>query len=198
MTLFGQTTSWLEIVAFISGFASVWLTMHAHVANWPTGLVSVACFIFLFIDAKLYADAALQIAFIVLGIYGWWKWSLKQSQTNDHLRIARTTWQEVLVLLLLCIGATAAIAAWLASRSDSPLPIADSSILVFSLAATWWQARSRIESWFVWIGVDILSIPIYWSRDLKLTAVLYAIFLLVCFGGWYQWRKKLSLQAIAV
>ncbi|RYF41244.1 MAG: nicotinamide riboside transporter PnuC [Comamonadaceae bacterium] len=190
MTLWNQSTSLLEIAAFLSGLCSVWLTRRLHIGNWPAGIVSCVCFGVLFVEARLYADALLQIAFIVLGLYGWRSWALARSRTGE-VPVSRATGGEVALGLALAAAGTFA-AAWVLGRfTDSPVPLPDAAILVLSLIATWAQARSRIECWLVWIVVDVISIPLYWSRGLPLTAVLYVLFLLICLGGLASWRQRL-------
>ena len=86
---------------------------------------------------------------------------------------------------------TVLAASTLMAWTDSPAPWPDGSVLVLSLLATWAQARRRIESWVLWIVVDLISIPLYWSRSLPLTAILFAIFLVLCIAGLVSWSKRL-------
>lgn len=191
--LWGQSTSLVEIAGFFSGLVSVWLTRRLHIGNWPAGILSCLCFGVLFIGARLYADALLQIAFIALGLYGWWQWSRASAATGD-LPVSRATRTEVIVGVAVTAAGTFA-AAWVLSRfTDSPVPLPDAAILVMSLLATYAQARSRIESWWVWIAVDVISIPLYWHRGLPLTAALYVLFLLICIAGLAGWRRRLQMQ----
>jgi nicotinamide mononucleotide transporter len=190
-TIAGQATSPLEIVAFASGLASVWLARQMHIANWPAGIVSVLCFAVVFHDAKLYADALLQLIFVVLCVYGWWKW-WHAPQGGKAMPVTRTPLREGLPALVMAAVGIAVVAWLLDNRTDSPLPLPDASVLVISLLATWAQARGRIECWWAWIVVDLISIPMYWSRALPLTAMLYFLFLLICFGGLHSWHKRLK------
>jgi len=48
LSLWSQPVTGLEIIAFVTGLASVWLTYRMHVANWPLGMVSVGCYAWLF------------------------------------------------------------------------------------------------------------------------------------------------------
>lgn len=189
-TLAGQAVTWLEVVAFLTGLVSVWLTWRMHVASWPVGLVNVACFSVLFVQAKLYADALLQVAFFGLGVYGWLQWARAGRQPSG-LRPAHAPWREVVGMGAAGVAGTAA-AAWVLLRfTDSPAPWPDAAILAFSLVATWAQARRYVLSWPIWIAVDVVSIPLYWSRALPLTAVLYLLFLAICVAGWRHWLRLL-------
>lgn len=194
ISLFGQTVTALEIAAFVTGLLSVWLTYRMHVANWPVGLVNVCCFAVLFVDAKLYADALLQVAFFALGVYGWVQWG-RAKRAAHALRPTRATPVELAAVAATGAAGTALAAQVLIRFTDSPAPYPDGAILVFSLLATYLQARRRIESWWLWIGVDVVSIPLYWSRALPLTAVLYVVFLLICVAGLVRWNARLATAA---
>jgi nicotinamide mononucleotide transporter len=92
----------------------------------------------------------------------------------------------------LTAAAIAAIA-WLLSRhTDSPVPVADATVTGLSLAATYGQARKLVESWWIWIAVDVVSVPLYISRGLYPTAALYFVFGCLCVAGLRSWRRELS------
>ena len=49
--------------------------------------------------------------------------------------------------------------------------------------------RKRFENWWFWIAADVICIPLYVSRQLPLTAVLYAVFLAMCLVGVREWGR---------
>ena len=53
--------------------------------------------------------------------------------------------------------------------------------------------RRKLENWYLWIAVDILSVGIYLYKELYLTAGLYAVFLALAIGGLLAWRRELGL-----
>ena len=196
LRVLGQSISVLECVAFVTGVMSVWLTLRLDIRTWPAGLISVCCYALVFFGAKLYADAILQLAFFITGLYGWWQWAHAGSVNWKHRPVLRATERELLSgagVSALCI---VAIAQALERFTDSPAPLADASVFVLSLFATVLQALRRIEGWWVWIVVDLISIPLYWSRSLYLTALLYCVFLVLCVGGWNSWRSKLHAAEV--
>jgi nicotinamide mononucleotide transporter len=43
----------------------------------------------------------------------------------------------------------------------------------------------------VWFLVDVISVPLYLSRQLYPTALLYVVFGLLCVQGAMNWRRSL-------
>ena len=58
--------TWTEILGFVTGAASVLLAVRESAWNWPVGIANNIFFLILFWKAKLYADAVLQIVYIVI------------------------------------------------------------------------------------------------------------------------------------
>jgi nicotinamide mononucleotide transporter len=178
----------LEVVATLFGLLSVWYYVKEHVLSWPTGLLNVALSIALFWNGKLYADAALQVVYVVLQFYGWWQW-LHGGAQRQRLTITRTSPQLWYILSLCGAAGTGVIVAVLKQWSDSTTPWPDAAITSLSLVAQWMISKKKLENWFVWILVDLISIPLLIYKQLYLYAGLYAIFLVLCIVGLITWRK---------
>jgi nicotinamide mononucleotide transporter len=191
----GIATSWAELLGFVSGAACVWLVARQNIWTWPIGLVNNALFFILFITSKLYSDAALQIAFGILAVYGWYRW-LRPKLSLTPMPIRRTSAREWALLGACGVAGIAAATFWLSSSTDSPVPLWDSAVLVLSLLATYGQANKLLESWWLWIAVDVISIPLYISRSLYLTAILYAVFLALCVMGLRLWSRETAAQPV--
>ena len=187
-------SSLVEWIGAAAGLACVWLVARANIWNWPVSILNTTLYFVVFLRASLYADAALQVIFTALGLYGWWSWRFGGA-LGAELAIRRATRPEVFVAAGVSLAGTAASALVLAGATDSPVPIWDSSVLVLSLAATWAQARKILESWWVWILVDLISVPLYVARELYPTAVLYTLFLAICVVGLRRWTVLLREQA---
>ncbi len=189
----GVSVSWAEVMGDATGLLSVWWAAKEHVWNWPVGLVNSAMFLVLFTDARLFANATLQIAFILLGIYGWWSW-LRRDEGTDQLEvpIRRTNRAEWIGIIVAVVTAQIAVTTLLSLWADSPAPFWDSLVLVLSLAATFGQARKLIESWWIWIAVDMISVPLYLSQGLYPTAALYVVFGVLCVLGLRTWSAAIG------
>lgn len=196
-TLVGTPVSWAEILGDVTGGLCVWLVARQNIWNWPLGLANNLFWVVAFSSARLYADATLQVVFFALGCWGWWMW-LRPGPKRKGLAPRRTSRREWLGLGAATAAATAAVALWLAHATDSPAPLADASVLTLSLAATYGQACKLVESWWIWITVDVISVPLYVSRGLYPTAVLYVVFGLMCVQGLRSWSNELSPRGAAI
>ena len=179
---------WTEVIGFVTGGVCVWLIVRENMWNWPIGLANNIVFFVLFTQARLFADAGLQIVYLFLGIYGWWHW-LRGGEQRSELKVTHAPVRELLLL-----AAAVPVATWgvreVLVLANGSAPFLDALTTVISLAAQILTCRKRIESWPVWITVDIIYIPLYLSRGLPLIAVLYGVFLIMCLAGWRQWRAS--------
>lgn len=191
VTLAGMPISWGDLLGFVTGIVCVWLTARANVWNFPWGILNSAILGLVFLQQRLFADASLQIVFIVLSAWGWWQW-LQGKQATEGSPVRPTSGREQLVFL--AISTVLALCLWqglVAVRGAAP-PL-DALITAMSLCAQWQLNRRQVSSWWWWIAVDVISIPLYWSRGLPLIAALYLVFLFICLRGWWHWRT-LPLQ----
>lgn len=180
-----------EAWGFVSGVNCVWLVVREHLWNWPIGLANNIFFFVLFFQSRLFADMGLQVVFFGLGVYGWLNW-LFGGENRTVLKVSRTQRTEWLVLV-----AAIPLSTWglreVLIIVNGTAPFWDSLTTVLSLAAQYLLCRKRIENWFFWIAADIIYIPLYFSRQLPLTAVLYAVFLVLCLVGVLEWKRGMQM-----
>lgn len=178
-----------EAWGFATGGVCVWLVVREHLWNWPVGLANNVFFFFLFMQGRLFADMGLQAVYFVLGVYGWLNWMLGGTGRTP-LKVSRTTRTEWLVMAF-----TVPVCTWglreILLVVNGAAPFWDSLTTVLSLAAQYLLCRKRFENWFFWIAADLIYVPLYFSRQLPLTAVLYGIFLVMCLMGVREWRRSL-------
>lgn len=183
--------SWLEVAGDLTGLLCVWLTARQSLWCWPTGIVNAGLFFALFVEVRLYADAGLQVVFLVLSAYGWWRW-LHPGPDRAELPVTRLAAPAIAGLGVLTVAVSALMGALLSRYTDAALPFWDSTAVALSLTAQLLLARKNLESWVLWIAVDVLSVGIYVAKDLVLTAGLYAVFLVLAVGGLIAWRRSMD------
>ncbi|GAA3346273.1 nicotinamide riboside transporter PnuC [Amorphoplanes nipponensis] len=187
-TAFGAGTTRAEVLGFATGLVNVALLVRRHILNWPLGILNVLLLMLVFFSAGLYADAGLQIVYVVLGAYGWWAW-LYGGASRTPLTVRGTTRAEWLGLAVAGVLLTAGLWLFLDRLTGSTVPLADALTTALSLLATYGQTRKLVENWWLWIAADLIYIPLYAYKDLWLTAVLYLAFLLLCVLGLRAWRS---------
>ncbi len=181
----------LELVAAISGFACVYLTVKENIWCWPVGLLQVFLYIFIFYEARLYSDVILQIIFVILQFYGWYYW-LHGGSCRQEAPVTLLSRAWLIAAIFVATSGTGMLGYLMASRTDASFPYADAFITACSLTAQWLLSRRKLESWYFWIAVDLVAIYVYAAKNLHLTAVLYVFFLIMAFAGAYRWKQSLS------
>jgi nicotinamide mononucleotide transporter len=183
--------NWFELAAAVITLVSIWLATRENIWYYPTGVVALLLYTWTFFQAKLYAETLLQIICLVLMLYGWYEW-LYGGERHTELPVTRTPrWAWLAAVIAGVIGS--AITIWIQLRyTDNPAPYVDSSLLAWSLVAQWMTARKWIENWLLWIAVNTVSVPLYITRSLWITAVLYVGLWILAVFGYREWRKSLQ------
>jgi len=187
-----RATSPVELVAVAFGLVSVYLSAREHIVSWPTAIVNVAIFFFLFWKAKLYADAVLQLFYLALSAYGWYEWMYGGAR-HTRLKVSRATRMNWMVVTPLFLAGGIGLGAVLARYTDSPMPYFDALLTSASLVAQWMMTRKLLENWVIWILADLVYVPVFIMRGLPLTALQYAIFLVLAAIGYVGWRQSLRM-----
>ncbi|HZG93106.1 MAG TPA: nicotinamide riboside transporter PnuC [Mycobacteriales bacterium] len=188
---FGAPTTWAEVLGFAAGAATVYLVARQVVWNWPVGILNAVLWIVLFATAGLFADSALQVVYIALGLWGWWQW-LHGGRDRTPLPVSRTTRRQWRWLAVAGVVGTVAMTVFLDRLTSSTVPLPDAVTTVLSLLATWGQCKKKLESWLLWMTADVIYVPLYQYKSLTLTAILYVGFFVLCVLGFVGWRRDLA------
>jgi nicotinamide mononucleotide transporter len=183
-----------EILGFITGIAGVYLTMRQNPWCFPVGLVNVTISIVLFFDQKLYADVLQQAVYIILLIYGWYKWI--HPGIIAELKVTKLRMNEWIKLAFLILGTAFLLGYLLREYTDATLPYLDSFATALAFAAQYLIAKKKIENWLLWIPVNIIYIGIYINRGLPLYAILFAVYLILAISGYLEWKKALNKESL--
>ena len=190
---------WLELAGLSSGLLCVWLLIRQNVWTFPIGLVYAAVSVAVFLEARLYADVLLSGYYVVMNGYGWYYWLRGGVRTReDTLPVTHTPPRTLLTLTVVTAGAIVAMGYSFDTRTDADLPYWDSATTCMSFAGMWMTARKYLESWIVWLAVDVIATVIYLVKGIELYAVLYGVYLVMAVLGWRAWRTTQKTQAQAL
>lgn len=188
-----QLLSPAESLAVVLAIAYLLLVIRQNIWCWLCAGLSSAIYIWLFVLAKLYMESLLYAFYVGMAIYGWIIW---RRSNDDQLTIS--VWSlNTHAVALLVISALATASGWyLENFTEAAYPYIDSLTTFAAIWATFLVARKVLENWWYWLVIDLVSIGIYWTRGLELTAVLFVLYVILIPIGMRQWRKAYRLQAV--
>lgn len=182
----------LEIAANAVTTLAIFLAGRNSVRTWWTGMAGCSLFALLFFQSNLYADVLLQGFFIASSALGWWYWL--HGRQGEALPIAPAAFRSLLWPTVCALVVAAIYATVLLHFTDAYAPFVDSAVLMLSVLAQFLLMKRRIENWAFWVLVNTISVPLYASRGLYLTAVLYACYWAHAIYAWLQWRRLAQAQ----
>jgi nicotinamide mononucleotide transporter len=179
-----------EIPANIFNAAAIVLAMLNSIHTWWTSIVGCLLFGIVFFEARLYADVTLQGFFVVASAAGWWSWL--RGNRGQALPV-RSLPGRVFAGLVAAALAGAGAYGWILDRfTDAYAPFVDSVVLTFSILGQLLLVRRRYESWWCWLLVNTIAVPLYISRELYVTAVLYVAFWINAVVALVRWRRLIA------
>lgn len=201
-TVLGYDMSYLEFVGVITGLAAIVLSATANLWSWPVGIVNVILSFFLYYQIQLYPDMFLQVFFFVTNLMGWWRWANPKPHEEDRkkeLQVSYMGWRKFMIFFIIGAVGTFALGA-IASRLHewfpvvfalpSAYPYADSFLLIMSIVATFLMIEKKIESWIIWIVVDIVATVLYYAKGIRFYSLEYLVFTGVAAFGLIHWVQE--------
>ncbi len=213
----------IEFVAMAFGILSVYFSKKANILVYPTGIISTALYVYLLSHWRMYGDLIINIYYTLMSIYGWWLWSRDVNpETHQLNHISRCKKKDCLWTLTIFVFTSIFVIAvykyygvmpegmGLKESFDYVLeqiktgslseirkitPYLDTFTTGAAFAAMWLMANKKLESWILWIIVNIASVPLYFIKGYGFTGIQYFIFLVMAFYGYKEWKQLMSQQA---
>jgi nicotinamide mononucleotide transporter len=205
VTIAGHPITWREILGNGFGFASAIGGMRRRVWAWPVGIVGNVLLLTVFLavtlepgsHAPLFGQAGRQVFFIVVSVYGWWRWQQSKSHRGDDAPAITPRWATGVERAgyLVVWAAGVLLLQWLFSVIGAGFPVerwyfwCDAWIFVGSIVATFAMAKGWTDFWLAWIAVDLVGVPLLWHSQLYPTAILFVVYGALVIWGFVVWLK---------
>jgi len=185
-----------EVTGTVLGLIYIVFSIRQNILTWPVGLLSSFFYIAIFFSSQLYAAMGLQVYYAFISIYGWYYWKKdRKIETSNHIAFVKLTgkslWIKILVVEIILFVSLYFI---LKNLTDSDVPVLDALTTSTSIIATWMLARKLLENWIVWILTDFVCIFLYLQKGLWPTTILFTVYTIMAFVGYFEWRKNLNIQ----
>lgn len=188
-----QAQSLLEVAGVITGLLCVYLAAKNVIWNWPFAIISVAIYIFIFYDSHLFADMGLQFYFLAVNIYGWYFWSQKPS-SQQKTPVSLLKKREAILAIVAIIAFTCLLGWLLLNHTTASYPFIDSFCTACSIVAQFFMARKVVQNWLLWVFVDVIYVGVYLFKGLHLTAIMYAVYVVIALIGYLDWKRDYQKQ----
>ena len=179
---------WLEVIAVIFAIIYLLLAVKKDVRCWYAAILSSSLYFFIMLSANLYMEAYLQIFYILMAIYGWFQWNKVDEYNNKFIVKTWSIKRHVIVISSIFISAYVS-GSLLNIYTDAALPFIDAFTTWGAIIATYMVAKKLLENWIYWFVINFISVFLFVSRDLNLTAMLFVGYLIIIFFGYRSWNQ---------
>lgn len=154
---------------------------------WISGAVSAVTYGLVCAFSRLPMQAALQVFYVGMSVYGWWSWT--RSSREGELPVGLWPLRRHLGAALALTVVSFASARLLGESGDA-WPLLDSLTAWFSLLATWLAVRARLENWLYWIVIDGVLVYLLYVQDQLWLSLLNVALVGIAAGGFVAWRRR--------
>ncbi|MGH2643656.1 MAG: nicotinamide riboside transporter PnuC [Chitinophagaceae bacterium] len=191
--------NWAEALAVIFSIASVLFARANNIWVYPTGIAGILLSIYIFIGAKykLYPDAALNLYYLVMSIYGWFFWLRKPPDKstipkNKQVKETPITWcnkKEYITAAVIFIVLWGGLFWWLDTYKINNVPLMDSFTSAIEATGMWLLAKRKVENWIALMIGDGVDIIVFFVKHLILFCVLNIFYVVIAILGYIAWKK---------
>ena len=187
---------YLEVIAVLTGILSVWFTRKENVLLYPIGICSVSIWIYLCWIGDLFGQSIINLFFLIMNIYGWYNWQLKDDSQKFKIQIKNNSASENLMVIIASIFLSAlvfmVINPFQKENASLFYVMLESIITGMNFTAMWLMAWKRIEHWHLWIIGDIMCIPLFIYKDYTLGVIQFTIFIIIAYQGFERLEIKIK------
>ena len=186
-----------ELAAVVLAILYLVLVVRENIWCWAAAFVSTAIYLVLFFDVRLYMESALQVFYLAMAVYGWWQWR-RGGRDGGVLEISTWPLSTHAGIVIASVGLSGASGWLLDTRTAAAFPYLDSFTTWSAVVTTYMVTRKILENWIYWFVIDSISIYLYTSRGMYLTALLFALYVVLVVFGYRRWRRNYCADPIAV
>ncbi|MFT6094912.1 MAG: nicotinamide mononucleotide transporter [Pseudohongiellaceae bacterium] len=181
--------SLLELIAVVFAIAYLVLAVRENILCWFAAGISTLIFLVIFWDVNLYMESGLQIYYLAMAAFGWHQWR-GASDASANLQVSMWSMQQHLIALAIIALLTLISGYLLSAGTDAQLPYLDSFTTWASVVTTVMVVCKVLENWIYWLVIDTVSIYLYMDRELYFISMLFIVYIVIIFFGWFSWSKS--------
>jgi len=187
----------LETAGVVFSVLYLVLAIRESLWCWPAAFLSSVLTVIVLAEARLYSEAALNVFYAAMAVYGWMQW---RYGAGDKKELPISTWPVRAHTAALAGIAVASLGLGFVMHryTAAAFPYLDAFVTVSSVVTTYMVANKILENWIYWLAIDSLSLALYVARDLYLYAGLFALYLVLAAIALARWRREWRVQGALV
>lgn len=180
--------NWLEVASVATSYTCTYLFVKQTRWCYAFGVASTVLLVMLFFSSGLLASAFVNAYLVVTLLVGLFLWR----RDDKTLPVTHLRWKTVPIYLV--VTAVAYIGAvWITTSLGGVMAPADSAIMILTILAQFLLDTKKLETWIVWIAVNVVAIVVYFNAGLFLVGVQFIFFLANAFYGYFSWKRSMNV-----
>lgn len=182
--------NWLEVFAVATSYSCTWLFTRQTRWSYPIGVVTTAAYSLLFWQWGMIALAIFNLYLVFSLAYGWWRWRA------DDITLPVTNIEPKWYLGyagagLVILGLFLLVNILFNPAGLTEINRIDLGLAVASGVAQLMLDNKKLQTWYLWAAINVVSIPFFLSGGLTLVAFQYVFFLLNTAIAYKEWKKTM-------
>lgn len=191
----------VELAGALFSITYIILSIRENIWLWPVGFFASLFYIIVFFQEGFYAGMSLQLYYLIISVYGWFKWLEKHDDktgVKTPIRVISINQRKLLTYITVMIGLTIVIFLLLSTipgmlnLPPSSMPWSDAFITAGGIVATYMLAMKILENWLIWVVVNSFAIGVYFYQELFITALLFTIYAVMAVIGYRRWKGNMA------
>ncbi|MGM9870135.1 MAG: nicotinamide riboside transporter PnuC [Sodaliphilus sp.] len=192
---FSEPKHLFDAISFVLGLLYLLLEFRASVWLWPVGIVMPIVHSVTYYKAGLYADFGMEFFYVIVAVYGFWKWMRRTPGTSKSVPITHIPVSKALIGGVAFVVLWVGIALFLHHFTDSTVPVLDAFTTSLSIIAYWALAQKWVEQWLLWLVVDAICTGLYVYKGIPFSAALYGFYTVMAVLGYRNWLRLMKRQS---
>lgn len=189
----------LEFLGMISGILSVLLLAKGNFWGFIIGLLNASAYIYIDLSKHIYGQTLVNLYYVVMNVLGVWRWTEKDADKRPKLAYSYSSIKERLLALSLFLGFiiltyTSYLIFAYYGLSRAKTPLLDSLLTSLIFTAMYLSVHKKIEGWYLWFGVNISAMILFYCNGLYLTIIQYLVYLIIAVMGYFHWVQRHKLD----
>lgn len=183
----------LEFLAVWTSFMCTYMFVIQTRWCYVLGVITTTIYSWVFWEANLIGSMILNLYLVPTLLYGYFIWGRDEvTKPVEHLQLRYLPWY-ILATLLTYLGALGVV-----TLAGGEMATLDAWILIGTVLAQYLLDRKKLETWLVWIAVNVVSIYVYLNADLPFVTIQYVFFLVNTLFGYAMWYKSMKKEQLSL